>query len=277
MNRFIQLMHPGCEPNIIRSRSTFCPPNQGIVHKRKFLQSYGKYLDKQSIPQCAKLNFWGEWELASHVQRIVGKPSLGMPLYLHTPVCPQKALTGEIQKSINCTGINDPCCQSTDPFVFCEPFLYFHCQIRPNSQLDNLTRGDIVVFGSHLAGHFVLDTVFVVAERVKLDDPKVCQKFLVVNQPFLNQFPGQVYLGATFTHPVDGMFSFFPALPTFGNIPQPFSRPILGPTLNLKLQNLINPALMMHHKISKINNSFDVWQSIVLQVTTAGLFCGLKA
>jgi hypothetical protein len=204
MNKFVQLMHPGTEPIISNSRPTICPPNTGKVHKRKFLQSNGDYLDKQGVRQNANLNFWGEWEPASHVQRIGRKLLPGMPRYVHTPICPQKLQADKIQKSTNCSDKDSFCCQSTDPFVICEPFLYFHCQIRPRNQLDNLKRGDIVVFGSHLAGHFVLDTVFVVAERVKLDDHNVCDKFLIVNQ-----FPDQIYLGATIANPVYGMFSFF--------------------------------------------------------------------
>jgi hypothetical protein len=116
-----------------------------------------------------------------------------------------------------------------------------------------------------------LDTVFVVEERVALDDPKVCSKFLWANKPFLNQFPNQVYLGATFANPVNGMFSFFPTLPVHGNDPQPFPLPILT------LPNYINPALMMHHKISKSCNVAALWMNIVDQVNRANLLLGLKS
>ena len=116
-----------------------------------------------------------------------------------------------------------------------------------------------------------MDTVFVVAERGALNDPKVCSRFALVNQPYINQFPPQVYLGATFANPVDGMFSFFPTLPVHGNSPQPFARPVLN------LPNYINPGLMMHHKISKVMNISSLWLSIVQQVHRAGLLQGLKA
>lgn len=284
MNCFVQLMHPGAEPKISRAHPLLCPANTGKVHTRKFLWSSGEYLDINGQVQRGELNFWGEWELASKVQRLFHKRQLGMPLYVHFPDYPKSSSIPTIKNnSVKDVGLvtakNKPCSSlinscghtSTDPFVFCNPFLYFHCQIKPNSRLDNLQRGDVVIFGSHLNGHFVLDTVFVVSERVPLNDLKVCSKFLWVNKPFFNQFPDQVYLGATFANPVNGMFSFFPALPVKNNTPQPFSRPVIN------LPNYINHNLMMHHKIKNTNNIESIWLDLVWQISNIGLSLGLNS
>jgi hypothetical protein len=60
--------------------------------------------------------------------------------------------------------------QNTDPFVFGERFLYSCCkQLRHNgtaTYLRELQRGDVILFGSHQHGAFVLDTVLVVAESL---------------------------------------------------------------------------------------------------------------
>lgn len=133
-NSFVQLMHPGAEPIITRVRPLNCPPNISKTHKRKFFQTVGIYLDAQGLIQHGKLNFWGEWELASVVQSIEAKwPFLGMPRYLHTPICsqnPQMNYSHRKKCSVSTEAEDDKkscndSSHSSDPFVFCEPFFVF--------------------------------------------------------------------------------------------------------------------------------------------------------
>lgn len=282
MAAFVQLMHPGPEPIISRANPNCCPPNQGPTHRRKFLRTDqgGDYIVSLSgTPQTGNFTFWGEWEPASNVTRFMLPHSLGMPQYLHTPWLSGGSTTS--LPSGPCGGASSSR-HNTDPFVFCDPMLYFCCQIQPRGRLDRLSKGDIVAFGSHLHGQFVLDTVFVVADKVDAIGSRVCPLFMVVNKSFLSNNPKQqVYLGATYSNPVVdngiNMFSYFPAKLFNGSSPQPFSRPGLSSTGILA--SLINPALKRGFRCQTISNAGAVWSAIAntVQIPIHGCVFGLVA
>jgi hypothetical protein len=152
--------------------------------------------------------------------------------------------------------------------------LYYHCKIGTYNILRNLTCGDIVVFGSKLAGNFVVDTVFVVADQVSVEDPALCQLFAQANGGHFPGGPRDVYRGATFANPVDGMFSFFPAFPCADRTPMPFPRPTLQ---LLTYPGLINQNLGRGLKHTTIPNSQPVWLQIVSEITRQGKVLGLRA
>lgn len=285
MPTFVQFMHPGVEPDISRVTAPVCPANHGKTHKRKFLAARGDYVDSHNTRNSGQFTFWGEWELASTAQQVIPRSSEpGMPRYIHHPFWPQVVSIapggGYCGKqppnrrggsgSIASRGIH-----STDPFVFCEPILYLHCQIRPGCILDKLQPCDIVAFGSHLRGQFVLDTLFVVADRVDVADPALCSEFAQVNSSHFSGAAQQVYLGATFNKPVDGMFSFFPAMPFDGVAPRVFKRPVIKSTG--VLSGHINPALTQRHRLSRPPSNFPIWDEIRTKVLRNGNVLGLQA
>lgn len=101
-----------------------------------------------------ELVFWGEWEPPADV-RGLGPLSTNVLFSPQYPVFPGR-----------------PKSQNTDPFVFDGEFLYCCCkQVRKDGTvtfLRDLDHGDVLIFGSHVGGTFVLDTVFVVGERSTL-------------------------------------------------------------------------------------------------------------
>lgn len=150
--RLVQFMHPGGQPP---HRGRGIKPWNAGGHCRSFLLAPGSF--RTSIAgasqQAPRLGFWGEWE----------GPAEGIPLDVvgaaHTAFIPRpEAFPASL-------GL-----QNTDPFVFDGPFLYSCCkQVRYDgvpTYLRNLDRGDVLLFGSNLAGSFVLDTVFVVADGI---------------------------------------------------------------------------------------------------------------
>ena len=274
MNNLIQFLHPGVEPDIKRNIN-FCPVNTGASHKRKFIRTNVDYLNGGAELKKHQATFWGEWELASNLSRIVPSPQQGsgFPRYIHKPIWPQ-SVPASIVASNSCS--KPHCYQNTDPFVFCDPFLYFCCRIKSGNLLDRLSSGDVVIFGSHLSGEFVFDTLFVVADRISaLDTEKYCKDFYQVNAPYLGSNT-YIYRGATYQNPVNGMFSFFPCKvldESNNNANSSFKRPALPKS------NYINPAMTQHYKKTNMGNSelLQTWQGIKDLVQSQGLSLGLRA
>lgn len=272
---FVQFLHPGGEPPVSILKDNLCPANNG-QHHRKFLHAKtGSYVTPSGQRQDGCFTFWGEWEHESSILLPAYFPKgKGWPRQLHTALPPKPPANGIVANpcTTGCAQNSASGVLSTDPFVFCEPMLYLHCQITKNGQLNTLNPGDIVVFGSRLNGQFVVDTVFVIADRVSVNDSALCKLFVQANDAHFTTAP-LVYRGATFAAPVDGMFSFFPALPcTAEGTPQAFQRPTL--TLNA---TLINENMRQGHRISPTNTNKDVWQKIVDEIRQQGNVLGLRA
>lgn len=212
----IQFLHPGRQPD---HRGPGPKPWNEGQHRRSFMKLPGAYcIDTASAPeQSPGLLFWGEWESRADV-RLIG-PGAAHALYV--PIYPVFPGT--------------PGLQNTDPFVFDGPFLYCCCkQLRDDgtaTYLRNLERGDVILFGSQVAGRFLLDTVFVIRESQLFDSargPKelkgrLADSFIEATlKPLANPGRGRcetgcgpgeyrLYWGATPGARVDGMFSYAPA------------------------------------------------------------------
>lgn len=215
---FVQFLHPGGEhlPDAADAKGW----NTG-AHRRKFLLSPGKAIRKGQVVE-SDLVFWGEWEPQSELVAHFPNPANGEPEYLWRPF---------LALPTTYVGL-----QNTDPFVF-GAFLYGICQqyrkTGPTS-LRHLGRGSVILFGSSLQGHFVLDTVFVVKDWIDhnkntlrdLLHGRVPEQYIdAVIRPLYESGrkkdacsddegrSWRLYRGATYDEPVDGMYSFFPCLP----------------------------------------------------------------
>jgi len=151
MAHLVQFMHPGSEPTVDAPNSKRWNTEE---HCRSFLLTRGRYsVGPDDRTGCeSRLLFWGEWEAPSRAYQLPSGPANAV----HVPCSPRY--------------LAEPRLQNTDPFVFDGPFIYSCCkQMRRDGRttyLRSLERGDIVLFGSHRSGSFVLDTVFVVRDSV---------------------------------------------------------------------------------------------------------------
>jgi hypothetical protein len=277
---FVQFIHPGLEHR---------PDRDGAIgwntsgHKRKFMVAQGRAVRGRE-ERKVDLAFWGEWEPPSDLEQEILDPVPHGPRWAWRPwyTAPERF----------------PLPENTDPLVF-GGFFYSICRQntkRGPNQLRYLARGSVLLFGSHQAGSFVLDTVFVVergedyspgglpADRA----PRLVHE--VVMQPLAwaegasgSESPGgcappikasfRFYNGATYDSPLDGMFSFFPCLP-WGPGSRGFARPAI------RLPGIINPAAKQagpHNPQEDISAVRKRWESVREQVIGQGLWLGVYA
>lgn len=276
---FVQFLHPGVEhqPDSGGKKAW----NKG-PHRRKFLLSPGHAVTGNATTE-GDLTFWGEWEPESEVVEEFRDGLVGGPEHLWRPyyVVPQ-SYQGH---------------QNTDPFVF-GTFLYGICQqFRKTgpTKLRYLDRGSVILFGSCLADEFVLDTVFVVrdwadhklqtytsalAGRVPQEYIDVCVRPLYASDGKVEDgcVPNQaqswrLYIGATHDNPLEGMYSFFPCLPRSG-AKRSFCRPAIRDgefvTGSSRQGFRLNPQV-------SVRDCTRLWQEVVEQVLSAGLWMGVNA
>lgn len=265
---FVQFIHPGGEHR---------PDSPGLKswnvgsHKRKFLKSPGRYfLDGRE--HDGDVVFWGEWEAESSVEAFVD-PGPEEPRYLNEPY-----LVVPDTKAWR---------QNTDPFVFGDHFCYTGCLQhaggRP-TQLRHLERGSLLLFGSCVGRlRFVLDTVFVADQHVDhgpLDHESELEgvisetyRLTTIEPMYLGEVAEwqtfRLYFGATPSHEVAGMFSFFPCRPYERGS---FARP------EIRMPGLITPHLLQGKKIRRdvsLDEQKNLWDEVVRQVTEQGLALGV--
>lgn len=165
MPDIIQFIHPGGQYQINKHSKRYCWNNKysdGMyfwnngAHCRKFLRSRGDYVDRNNkFMKSEELLFWGEWEPCSHF-KMLGNPTNNpfLPQHIHYPKYCLKN-----QGTMN-----------TDPLVFGTDFYYSNCNKKVQSL--KLAPGSIILFGTNYLTPktgkpcFVLDTVFIVKERV---------------------------------------------------------------------------------------------------------------
>jgi hypothetical protein len=269
---FVQFPHPGAEHN---PPGPVMPWNTGD-HGRKFLLSGGRYLDHADEVRDGDLVFWGEWEPPSQV--ITRWPADGrLPRALHRPYWARPAPSGWRQ--------------NTDPWVFGGRMFYSNCKqtLRPDfrpTALQRLGQGSVICFGSAINGEFCADTVFVVAsaEPWTPADATIGRRaghaFAVCTAASLasgnDDFADArltLYRSATYDEPVDGMYSFVPALPAAAGYPR-FARPAI------RLAGLINPASTQSANGTSWPQPArvvrDAWEAIRHQVLTAGLVLAIQ-
>lgn len=258
----ILFFHPGGAPEEIQGRR---PWRKNVdAHERAFLRARGRAVS--SAAQGAQvhdgpLTFWGEWEADAWGYALAPGGEPGLPTFVFEPRKPSRPANLGLM-------------HNTDPFVFDGPFLYSNCRQASLPLLRSLDRGDVLFFGSQLGGQFVLDTVFVVRERYPYRParwrqarlPPLPESFVAatlgplgvrIRDPNVDLPPDTelvLYVGATPDDPVDGMFSFVPALAA-----QPTAKAFRRPTLCEK-------------KGRSIDSTTNVtWVDAVRVVTSAGL------
>jgi hypothetical protein len=266
----VQFPHPGLEHRPPKGAAVF-PWNLGR-HGRKFLRALGRLLADDGALRHTDVVFWGEYEAASRVL-CRWSPTGELPTALHEPL-----LT---------TPPDSPKRQNTDPWVFGDRFLYSNCkQLTPHggaSALQSLPRGSVILFGSQIGGQFCLDTVFVVAESLRyevndaadlpVDDAfRACtiESLAVYEHHAINLQAAQftLHLGATNDNPVDGMFSFTPALPAGADGPR-FARPAYHD------RRFVNPESKQSPSGAKVRRPTDevreAWEAAVLGCRRSGV------
>ena len=225
---FVQFMHRG--PERRPRRGGVIDWNCGDDHWRKFVEVNGRCCRKGQRPFEGPLRFWTEWEAELETEE-VDKAVPDGPRFIQQIF---------YRKPRSYRGL-----QNTDPFVF-GGFYYMGCKQnkkggRP-TQLRYLKQGSVILFGSHLDGSFLLDTVFVVdryeehnaSKFRRLRDRLSTTYFDVTFRAWYGKFgPNacaqdcwRLYFGATIERPVDGMFSFFPCMPADAS-PRGFARPAI--------------------------------------------------
>ena len=268
---FVQFPHPGGEhwpdPGGGKGWNTY-----DSRHARKFMQLSGSWIAGDGSAQSGELWAWGEWEAQSELVRSLDASAApGLPHHLWRPyyVVPRDGYER---------------LHNTDPFIFGERFLYSNCLQPSRPGLRRLGRGSVIAFGSKRGG-WVLDTVLVVADYVDYAAPEarlaltdeVSDAFLAVTAGPLadngEEAPLRLYRGATADEPVDGMFSFFPAMPAGGDAG--FERP--GVDLH---ERYFTQTLAQNHKRTcglGQETLRALWERLAAQVYEAGLVLGTYA
>lgn len=286
---FVQFSHPGGEHKPDRDCMKAWLKLEHD-HMRKFMQLRGQWIDENGNRQTGELHAWGEWEPESEVVARLNPPDGDprYPRYLWRPFyVPKEDYRG---------------LRNTDPFIFGERFLYSNCgQTKPG--LRCLDRGSVIAFGSGKTidgeKRWMLDTVLVVSDFVDYDQPKVRTAlrgwvpdgFLdVVGGPLAANAAGidsrtcastdartrlRLYRGATHNDRVDGMFSFFPALPPADG-DAGFQRPLVDlPSEYFNAAASRGPKGIRRNRES--GELRDLWEQLVAQVKESGLVIGTRA
>ena len=237
------------------------------------MQFDGEWTDDAATRHSGELWAWGEWEAPSELLRELDQPQGSeYPKYLWSPYFTE--LPGGYE------GLHN-----TDPFIFGERMLYTNCKQTTFKVLRHLGRGSVIAFGSMKNYRWILDTVFVVAESVEYTAPEA-RVALADHAPdaFLEVTAGPLadndetgsfrfYRGATPEDPVDGMYSFFPAMIAGGSLgfERPgicLPKPYFTETFRRGVKSSCNLAP---------STLFGLWESLVEQVLNAGLFLGTHA
>ncbi len=276
---FVQFLHPGEEHK----------PDNGLIkkwnkkkHKRKFMRQAGTYIAEGKVEE-GEIVFWGEWESESTVLKEIDDPIPGGPRF----ICEPYYVVPESYHGL----------QNTDPFVF-GTFLYGNCLQYTSAgptRLRYLDRGSVILFGSRVGGNFVLDTVFVIDKWIKYDANsygrvlKGCipHDYMVVTlNPLFLSGRGRrgpcpprsgrsyrLYFGATHAAPVNGIFSFFPCIPS-ECAPEGFARPIINDRRFITSNLPRGKRLNCQADRTKIR---DFWDSVVDQVLRRHMYLGIQA
>lgn len=260
----VQFPHPGGEHNPGRSEEMSWNTE---AHRRKFLRSPGRYLDRDDVLRSGIVSFWGEWEPQPRVVERYAKAGPEMPRFLHEPFLqrPADLMAGR---------------QNTDPFVFGDAFLYSNCRqftrtLGP-SRMQRLAEGSVVLFGSKLNHRFVLDSLMVIgsdtpyvigeSDEFGNDVTDVFRGATLEPLAAIPKFAGTravLYRGLMYRAGRQAIFSFVPA----DADGRPFTRP------TIELMGLVNPANPRAAKITPTtpDQARDVWHNIVGQVRAQGL------
>ncbi|ALO17358.1 hypothetical protein L21SP5_03763 [Salinivirga cyanobacteriivorans] len=241
-------------------------------HYRKFMVHKGKYVSKAdaTIEIEALLNFWGEFEGPSEFTLVQHNPN---EKYWNNPTAIHKPLFIDEERGD----------QNTDPYIFGERFLYAICK---KTELDNLSPGDIMLFGSEFGAkpdvHFYLDTLMVIKDEISVVGSEFDALYRELTLDRLkDEQTGQsltnsVHTGVTFADRKEavGCFSFVPVREA-GNYPLGFGRPVLKNELITKY--LRKPGAYTGYKSTALKDKNELktlWQLIATEVLKQGFYLG---
>ena len=247
------------------------------------MQFPGTWIDDNGTTQSGELWAWGEWEAESRLLCEFDQAGdRRLPARLWRPHYEPRTDYSELH--------------NTDPFIFGERFIYSNCRQPRGSRrsgLMHIAPDSVIAFGSCLEREqeWVLDTVLVVRESVPyhaasmredVADLRLEDAFMdVTGEPIMQNesadLPLRLYVGATLEEPLEGMFSFFPAMPAEER--EPFRRPhVTLPSDYFRATQSRGP---MGHALGGTDLStatlFGLWESLVEQVRDAGLVLGTYA
>lgn len=175
MARIFITNHPIAEPSygrkVVVGQTLSLPWNCTGRHWRKFICRSGKYLDNGKLKRVEELYFWGEYEPGSCATIMQNVP----PQAVHINLTVVRGW-----RTIPSNALN------TDPYVFGNHFKHICCGIG-NRKYE---QGDVILFGKiqNDMKTMVLDTVFVVKEKVKIDhDLSTTQYYNSGIKPMENQ------------------------------------------------------------------------------------------
>ena len=319
--KVVQFTHPGGQYSLNPIEKKNCIKEWNIGdHKRKFLIAEGQFVQGKALSNPQNLMFWGEWEPDSNIVKTysVVNPAI-YPTHLHSPFI-QLDKKGNVIKYNSklattpiacCRGKLSPTCskvcnqfENTDPFVFGDCFYYSLCKQEFFSSLRKLDVGSIILFGSTISAknngpYFALDTVFVVGE-MRTYTVKNYKKDLAGFIPrYYDEIMGfatmnskvelTCYKGATFSNPVNGMYSFVPCVPSNKIVNGGFQRIVLRekdftsiriPAMKAKKKNpkFISDNLNSAPKYmeSDLATNKQVWDKICQLVHSQGCLQGMN-
>ena len=268
---FIQFHHNGPEHGP-ECGSAWHSSLNNHPHQRKFMQLQGRWIAEGDVKDSGELWAWGEWEAESKLLRHLDQSGdKQLPSRLWRPHYIPKDAYHNLH--------------NTDPFIFGRRFLYSNC--KQTGAMKHLGPGAVIIFGSH-RDEWVLDTVLVISSHVKYKASEArsvladCapEAFVHVTAgPIADNFKGKdwegkLYEGATPDHRVDGMFSFFPAMPANGEVG--FKRPAV------RLPSQYFDETQTRREYGRRSNLTigqirELWDSLVSQVREAGLVLGTHA
>ena len=273
---FVQFSHPGGEhePDPGGGKAWNTHANS---HARKFMEFPGRWIEEDGEARTGRLRAWGEWEAESRLLGELRRPHGDWlyPRFLWEPYyVPQ-----EDHRRLH----------NTDPFIFGPRFLYSNCGQLAKPGLRALGPGSVIAFGSgrKVAGErrWMVDTVLVVADSYAYGADEAREALAdLADEAFIEVTAGPIvaneegafrlYRGATPDDPVDGMFSFFPAMPAEGD--SGFPRPILDLPAEY-----FNPRSWQAPKGLWRERSADerrgLWELLAAHVRRSGLVLGTHA
>jgi len=245
--------------------------NRYDAHKRKFIESYGKYVDN-FVEKSATLYFWGEYEGFSEFELLQWENKGNyweQPCAIHKPFF----FNQKINK------------QNTDPFIFGDNWYYAICK---KNKLKNIQNNDIILFGSEFGSKdnekFYLDTLFVVKQSLSsiidktLYDDIYIESTLTrigINSCSKGNLP--IHTAQNFSNN-NSIFSFFPATidknsESFGKRPH-FDADFME---KLGLQKPGARTGCKSRKLTESENIIDIWKTISNKVIEQGFVLGTYA
>lgn len=212
-------------------------------HKRRLIKNEISFVDNGKLVEKQKGYFWGEWEAGVYNEKEDAYT-------VSTVKYPCDTLINSENRLNSCkTACGGKL--NTDPYVFGNYFIYSNCMQQRYKKLKKLKENDIIIFGSHKADSFVLDTVFVVdkiiteSEKAKLSH---CFKTATLNSLDANCV---IYCGKTYKDNPNGLYSFFPCND------KPFDRP------EIKADGISQQTQGIHY--IKDQSAEEIWKQLKMQ------------